>query len=678
MNQKQKLHFYISFDRSWVLTQRGKDVLPVDWLVNELKAKYKISDVESRKSYCEGIIEIDVNSSKESIQENLCKLITENYQIEKDEVFEIELEEISETQNIAEKNDNTEISQENVQESEKPSEKIKAAEKKPVDDIKTDDVIESLVGAEEFKALADECTRMAQTLKATNTLDTFASRTYVISINDGCGLTTCLEAFAEHLKKLGLFKFTTKQKIKEVKLESPGSRNDNSYSLESSCFYETGKIICIDISEWMTNLSDKEFRDFLRVIDEHIGENIVFFRVPFVEQNIINGIVASINDILFVRKISVPPFSIDELIQCAECAINEKGFSMDEDAWDVFKSRIISEKSDGRFYGINTVNKIVRELLYVKQLFNVDNGIDSKLIKKEEICSLVDSDNEYNLNGYEKLSKMIGMETICEKVKEIVAQIETSTKNKAIDTPCIHMRFTGNPGTGKTTVARIIGEILKERGILRNGSFFEHSGRSLCGRYVGETAPKTASICRDAYGSVLFIDEAYSLYRDDGISHADYGREAIDTLVAEMENHRTDLMVIMAGYPDEMDKLMNGNAGLKSRMPYLIEFPNYSREQLAEIFMSMVGKAFKYDDSFSDAVQTYFQTLSSEILNAKDFSNARFVRNLFERTWGKAALRCQMNQIVCDTLIVEDFVLATSDKEFHNIIDKKKQKIGFN
>lgn len=665
MVQKQKLHFYISFDRSWILSQRGKDILPVDWLVNELKAKYQVSDVKSRVSECEGTIELGSDESKESILDNLSNLIAENYQIEQNDVFEIELEEEKEA---PESNDNTEKSQEEVQEEKHPAvqEKISDQEQK----IKAVDVIDSLIGAEEFKAVADECTRIAKALKENDTLDTFAGRSYVIAINDGCGLTTYLEGFAEHLSELGIFEFSKKQKVKEVKPESPGSRNDEPFASVANCFSEhnTGKIICIDISEWMTNLTDSRFRDFLKVIDKHIGENIVFFRVPFVEHNIVNGIVSAINDALFVRKISVPPFSIDELIQYAKSVIEEKGFSMEQESWEIFRLRIISEKSDGRFYGINTVNKIIRELLYIKQLYNVDNGTGSKVIKKEEIMSLAEFGCEDNVNGYEKLSGMIGMETICEKVKEIVAQIETSVSNKAIDTPCIHMRFTGNPGTGKTTVARIIGKILKERGILRNGSFFEHSGRDLCGRYVGETAPKTASICRDAYGSVLFIDEAYSLYRDDGISHADYGREAIDTLVAEMENHRTDLMVIMAGYQEEMDKLMNGNIGLKSRMPYLIEFPNYNREQLADIFMSMVGKEFQYDGSFSEAVRCYFQSLSDEILNAKDFSNARYVRNLFERTWGKAALRCQLNQTVCDTLIVEDFALATSDKEFHNII----------
>ena len=113
------------------------------------------------------------------------------------------------------------------------------------------------------------------------------------------------------------------------------------------------------------------------------------------------------------------------------------------------------------------------------------------------------------------------------------------------------------------------------------------------------------------------------------ISSADYGREAIDTLVAEMENHRSDLVVIMAGYPNEMEKLMSGNIGLKSRMPYLIEFPNYTRGQLADIFLTMVCKGFHYNDDFSEAVKAYFESFSDEVIGAKDLSNARFVRNLF-------------------------------------------------
>lgn len=230
----------------------------------------------------------------------------------------------------------------------------------------------------------------------------------------------------------------------------------------------------------------------------------------------------------------------------------ERGYNADEDIWNIFNARVASEKSDGRFYGINTVKKIIREMLYAKQLHDVDFETDDKIIHKEDILSIVDKDSINSKSGFEQLGEFVGMESIQERVREVVAQIEAAVSNNSLDTPCIHMRFVGSPGTGKTTVARIIGTILKEKGILRNGSFFEYSGRDLCGRFAGETAPKTSAICRDAYGSVLFIDEAYSLYRDKGLSNADYGREAIDTLVAEMENHRTDLMVIMAGYPDEI------------------------------------------------------------------------------------------------------------------------------
>ena len=237
------------------------------------------------------------------------------------------------------------------------------------------------------------------------------------------------------------------------------------------------------------------------------------------------------------------------------------------------------------------------------------------------------------------------------------------------------MRFVGNPGTGKTTVARIIGKILKERGVLRIGNFYEYAGRDFCGRYVGETAPKTASICRDAYGSVLFIDEAYSLYRGDDNSR-DYGREALDTLIAEMENHRNDFVVIMAGYTDDMDKLMGGNMGLASRMPYTIEFPNFTREQLYEIFESMVKARFKYDKQLLNVAHEYFNNLPDEIIQAKEFSNARFVRNLFERTWAKAAMRCQLNGRQNIVLTKEDFEHASSDKEFA-VKATKKTRIGF-
>ena len=211
--------------------------------------------------------------------------------------------------------------------------------------------------------------------------------------------------------------------------------------------------------------------------------------------------------------------------------------------------------------------------------------------------------------------------------------------------------------------------------MLRIGSFFEYGGRDFCGRYIGETAPKVTGICRDAYGSVLFIDEAYSLYRG-ADNDRDFGREALDTLIAEMENHRSDLVVIMAGYPDEMDTLMKGNPGLSSRMPSLIEFPNFTKDEMITIFKSMLTDTFKYEDELIVAMEQFFRDLPQDFIESKTFSNGRFVRNLFERTWGKAAMRCQINGLKDVVLTADDFTRAASEKEFRSLQDKRKS-IGF-
>lgn len=674
---RTKVHFQLTFSQAWVLTQRGNDMLPVDWVVSEIKQNFDVLELKSRLTECHGVIEIGPEIDEWIVLAILKEMIEEKYDFPSEtDLYTIEVKVCEETKKEESESsvDETEVKEieaySDVQSKEEPA-FLAILEK-----------INALVGASEIKELAAECSKIAEGLIQNQIVDAFTSRVYIISINQGYGLTTYLELFADLVQTLGLFEITSRNKVMEITLDPPDAKHgdDAAFTSVLASFQGRGKrkIVCIDISEWMSKLDDRNFKDFLRAIDGADGENIIFFRVPYVEKNIISEIKEHLNDVLYVKTLSVPPFNNQELLQCAEKLILEKGFSMKDEAWDVFQARIAAEKSDGRFYGINTIRKVIREMLFIKQTYNVENGTSDKEIHRDEIVSLVSDELLTEKSGLEQLNELVGMDSICEKVKEVIAQIEAAHSNHALDTPCIHMRFVGNPGTGKTTVARIIGTILKEKGILRNGNFFEHSGRELCGRYVGETAPKTSAMCRDAYGSVLFIDEAYSLYRDDEFSNADYGREAIDTLIAEMENHRSDLMVIMAGYPDDMDKLMNSNAGLKSRMPYLIEFPNYSRGQLAEIFLSMAGKSFTYDTAFADAVNSYFSSLSEKILTAKDFSNARFVRNLFERTWGKAALRCQLDGIECSTLLVEDFALAASDKEFHNIMEQKKRTIGFN
>lgn len=654
----------LCFDSAWVLSKKDDEKLPVALFADTVKSVLDAKILYATPTDCEFVIQAE-DATDSLIRSRVLDLIGRLF--ETDDLSCVKFCEVSDYK--------LKITvPPSVREDEEPAEdnELQIALEK----------IRALVGAEEFKALAEEYVKIAPGLLKYRTVETLTHQAYLFAINDGDGLSTYLQLFAELLSGLGLFTFNGKSPIAEIKIPLPGPRDvgdpfGSVYGCLRKGVGKGGKIISVDISEWMTKIGDKAFREFLSKLDDQMGENIIVFRVPFLEKKILEGLRRGIADVLFVRELSFVPFDREELTLFAENFLDQLGFTLREDALEVFHARIIEEKIDGRFYGINTVKKVIREMIYKKQLDNALNGVDDTVVKKDEILSLSALYTDHQKTAEQLLDEMIGVEPIRARIDEIVCQIEAGLKFPELGSPCIHMRFVGNPGTGKTTVARVIGKILKEKGILRNGHFFEYAGRDFCGQFVGETAPKTAAMCRDAYGSVLFIDEAYTLYRENRPGTVDYGREAIDTLIAEMENHRSDLVIIMAGYPDEMATLMKANAGLESRMPYVIEFPNYTREQLCDIFMLMVNKTFTYSEGFDTAVKEYFDSLPEELISSKEFSNARFVRNLFERTWGKAMLRAQLNKEDPSVLVKQDFLLASSEKEFGKIMKKPSRSLGF-
>ena len=231
----------------------------------------------------------------------------------------------------------------------------------------------------------------------------------------------------------------------------------------------------------------------------------------------------------------------------------------------------------------------------------------------------------------EELDKIVGLKEVKEYILSLKDHYEIMKlrEQSGFKTSEIskHMIFTGNPGTGKTTIARLVARYLKALGILESGQLVEVSRGDLVGRYVGHTAPLTRQVVESALGGVLFIDEAYSLYRGKEDS---FGLEAIDTLVKCMEDHRDNLVVILAGYTKEMRDFLTSNSGLKSRFPNIIEFPDYSGEELLQITKSIASeKDYHIDKDCDDKLLQYFTQKQQE--NARENGNGRVARNLIEQ-----------------------------------------------
>lgn len=227
-------------------------------------------------------------------------------------------------------------------------------------------------------------------------------------------------------------------------------------------------------------------------------------------------------------------------------------------------------------------------------------------------------------------AELVGLAPVKARIREIAAFLVVSRARAALGleagTPSLHMCFTGNPGTGKTTVALRMAELLHRLGYVRKGHVVSVTRDDLVGQYIGHTAPKTKEVLKKAMGGVLFIDEAYYLYRPE--NERDYGQEAIEILLQVMENHRDDLVVILAGYKDRMDTFFQSNPGMSSRIAHHIDFPDYSEAELTEIAGKMVVMMnYRLDDEARRAMDEYIALRRQQ----PHFANARSIRNALDR-----------------------------------------------
>lgn len=304
-------------------------------------------------------------------------------------------------------------------------------------------------------------------------------------------------------------------------------------------------------------------------------------------------------------------------------------------------SAIVEDKDNpATVYLINHTSKLIKSADSSKNLKRLANALKDSIMKfygyyyileSQDKAFPVEEDGRSLNELLDDLNRLVGLKNVKTKVNDLIAfqRVQMLRRKQGLynQKATMHLAFTGNPGTGKTTVARIVGRIYKQIGLLSKGHFVEVSRTDLIAGYQGQTALKVKKVIDEAKGGVLFIDEAYSITENE---HSDsYGRECLTELTKALEDYRDDLVVIVAGYTEPMEKFFESNPGLKSRFHTVIEFPDYGADDLENILIS-ICKSNDYDladDVFPD-IRAYLEDSVSQ--KDKNFANGRFVRNLYD------------------------------------------------
>lgn len=361
-------------------------------------------------------------------------------------------------------------------------------------------------------------------------------------------------------------------------------------------------------------------------------------------------------------KVEFEDYSDEELLTIAENMAEKDNYKLTEEGKISFIKKISTLMIDENFANARSARNILEDAVREKA-FRVGDEAKSK----EELTTLDSEDFGVDLNFtardnveelLEELNNLVGLGEVKDIIKGILNSLELKDKKEKMGIECstmsLNMIFTGNPGTGKTTVARIMAKILKAMGILKKGHLVEVTRSDLVGEYVGQTGPKTLDKIKEAYGGVLFIDEAYSL---NGKTANDFGKEAIAALIKEMEDNRDKFIVIMAGYTREMKELLNINPGLESRVKFNIEFKDYNKDELLQIFLMLCLKE-KYTIS-KRAYKKLEEVINNMLLKKdKNFGNGRLVRKLFEEVKMK-----QANRVIEEDITSEKEILRIKSED---------------
>ncbi|MDD7642688.1 MAG: AAA family ATPase [bacterium] len=409
-----------------------------------------------------------------------------------------------------------------------------------------------------------------------------------------------------------------------------GHRLEHLYSIEEGCYAEEDMDHVFENAQGNAVLIELKGSDGMHGNYASSYESVVDYFDELIRKYALNTLC------LFVDNTEHPGFSQSMIAKVREHIdiVEIKEGAGDYDKAVEFFQRL-TEKTD-----FPATEKEVRKILPKKKLYTVSevyeaykkwygNGLKNRIYTAYRTCEMVEVHEDRQSSApYQELQNMVGLSELKKVVDQIIAtgKMQQIRSQMGLDSykSSMHMIFTGNPGSAKTTVARLLSQILKKEGILDSGRFVEVGRADLIARYVGWTAKTVCQKFREASGGVLFIDEAYSLVDNSNT----FGDEAINTIVQEMENHRDDVIVIFAGYPEKMKVFLEKNEGLRSRIAFHLNFPDYNAEELWQI-LKLMAKQKGY--RLAEGIETMCMDIFSTACSHDEFGNGRFARNVLEQ-----------------------------------------------
>lgn len=501
--------------------------------------------------------------------------------------------------------------------------------------------IEKLVGLEKIKNTILQ-------IKNTIAYDKYRNETLNLSIqshyyhfllvgNDGVGKTTVANYLADILLSLDVV--ASNKVIKVSRADLVGQYVGETAPLVHKYIKEANEgVLLVDDLEQLYNAdNNNDFgREALATLEKHVNDQSKFSFIATANKSkvevVLNHYKSLASNMTFI--IDFDDYTNAELIELVSFFAQQAHYKLTEEAKMALEMKLEAIQLSDYFSAANTMKVMVNDAIRNKA------SIDYVTLTKEQLSELTANDFGFNIQQMKnkdidsllaQLDALVGLDKVKQEIRKIVKRVQLNISKKELNLPQdninLHMVFTGNPGTGKTTVSRIVAQILKEAGVLKRGQLVEVTREDLIGEYVGQTAVKTMNKIKEAYGGVLYIDEAYALYSG---SKNDFGQEAIATLIKEMENNRDKLVVILSGYTYEMQQMLEVNSGMLSRIGFNIEFEDYTATQLYEIFNKMCQQfQYQYDDKFEHAVKQYFE---KQVENKdRHFGNGRLVRNFLEK-----------------------------------------------